>query len=192
MEELKELMIFCNPNKSRYLDLSRFEDRKYLYSYYSDRLSGNTSLPPIERVLREKIPKGVLVDVGAGPHSYSNVFSLAIDFGAKAYIGFDLGFKKLRVVDDFDPKGFLVPEDMLVGISKVNVNSANFSFNGIDWLTRDYGEAIVDELERATIDEGIIFGVGSEGVQLLINHRKSFRKLNLEGYYHDWFIYQKN
>src|SRR3989344_564927 len=154
MEELKELMIFCNPNKSRYLDLSRFEDRKYLYSYYSDRLSGNTSLPPIERVLREKIPKGV--------------------------------------VDDVDPKGFLVPEDMLVGISKVNVNSANFSFNGIDWLTRDYGEAIVDELERATIDEGIIFGVGSEGVQLLINHRKSFRKLNLEGYYHDWFIYQKN
>tara|TARA_Y100000034_G_C6823313_1_gene371032 strand:+ start:189 stop:755 length:567 start_codon:yes stop_codon:yes gene_type:complete len=153
------------------------EDSTYLTTYFSDRLGYNINHKDVAEVLSHSIPGTPLLDLGAGPRSYWNAERVAEVYNAEAYIGVDLGLTSYSNWKHNSMPSFLIPGDMLLNVAKVNTRSANFTFNGIDWCYGDYGEAIVDEVERAVKPKGVVFGVGSEAIVYNLSKRDSFEEV---------------
>tara|TARA_Y100000034_G_C6900437_1_gene416312 strand:- start:1295 stop:1924 length:630 start_codon:yes stop_codon:yes gene_type:complete len=179
MKELKKYLGYKNPNQEDYKKLSKHKDNRHLISPYSDRLPNFTKIPELNILLRERIPLSPLFDIGAGPMSYGNVLGIAEEYNAEAYMGIDIAFTETEKIgwEEEILKQFLISGDMLETISKINSNSANFSFNGIDFISGEYLEAIIKELKRTTKDGGIIFGRGSELVEWALYEEESFREI---------------
>ena len=200
MEEIKRFMGFDNPNQERYETLSRGQNKDHLYAACSDRLEKNFNVTSVKEELKKSIPRSTVVDLGAGPQSYGNVLYAARVLSARAYIGIDTALPADSPIREIDGiKEILVRDDMLLGLSRVNTESANITINGIDWMWGGkYVEAIANEIERTVKPGGIVFGIGSEGFsQKILPSRKCFERVELTSdkehiLSSDFFLFKKN
>lgn len=129
------------------------------------------------QLLQEKLSGRLLVDLGCGTNmaSWEKTAELAMGCKARAYLGVDRFFspeeelyKSLAPADATaeyaSTELILVCGDMLKFLAMLPDNSANFTINNIDAAiisSKHYLSAVTDELERATVPGGIVFGACS-------------------------------
>jgi len=188
IEKLKPYIGEENPNLPEYTWLD--SDLTFLTSEYSRRIPKNCSHEMIQTQLKRALKGSLLIDPGCGPGNYTSTFNVAVEQGVKTYIGVDLALDEESIDKVEDTEEILVRSDMLRFIAQINSGVANFVFNGIDFLRGNYLDYVVNEIERATKEGGLVFGVGSEPIVDELKNRESFYDLNAVRYssslWHRW------
>ena len=134
--------------------------------------------------LKDHLMNQALVDLGGGYGFMRHLIRLT---GAQMYVNVDRRqstqnqelnpLQSTKMVDPVDKESALnevnVYADMLDFVAHLKDGSANFVLNGIDiTIINDpaYHKALANELVRATKANGLIFGVGSDALEIL--HRQ--------------------
>jgi len=188
--ELKDLQNHKNPNNDNYQKLIVNLGNKNCVTSstpYADQWFDDMQLNPfIVDIFENKLKGRVLVDLGCGQHMQSAIgnaytLNLARKFQVKSYIGIDK-LIKLNDLEDFNSKNLdaiIVKADMLDFVSKLSDNSVNFTINGIDGVvildSDKYARAVAAEMVRATLSNGIIFGIRSEPTEFLRENSKEHK-----------------
>ncbi len=133
-----------------------------------------SSAEKVLQFLKSKLEGSILIDLAAG----GNMIYLSERLQVKTYIEVNLyrnkfpnpyidlsyqeSVKKLR--SHFSVKGVNVGADALDFASRIKSNSVNFIVNGFDSeivTFNEYHEALANEMIRATVNGGLIFGLNS-------------------------------
>jgi hypothetical protein len=146
------------------------------------------------RFLRQKLQGTTLVDLGCGDYLLSRGRTLAKEFGVSTYLGVDKAIKEGDIPNSVDGmKIFLKSEDMLVFVSKLPNNSANFMIHGIDRtiLQRtEYVDMLIQEISRAIKEDGVFFGGYSEPILDGLRRSDDFENMS-SGLGRDCFLFVK-
>ncbi len=169
---------------------------------YSDRISSAVHNPHLIALFQESLAGAPLLDMGAGPESWSNGARIAHEFAASRYVGVDPAFKE---DEHFAIEGYpihLLATGMLAFMSQVQSGIANYTFSGMNFLQGAYQDAVVEELVRTVKPGGLVFGVGSESIDWPLRELSSFENCSYlyeddfedsdEEYIpHDFFCFRK-
>lgn len=170
------------------LETSYSENWDHALSLFGERSEEERELIVGERkYFREHLEGMPLVDVGGG---FGRMFSLAVASGSSMYVNIDrwrfqseesgpnpmVPFSIQRIGDDARSiVRVSVCADMLDVLSRMKDDSASFVINGIDFImvkNEKYHEALAKEIYRATRPGGLIFGIESPVLDILLRQTK--------------------
>jgi hypothetical protein len=157
------------------------------YRVYKEAL-GERQLTELMPLFQEKLKDQVLIDLGGGHKS------LMLDFaersGVAEYINVDRympGLKDNTYLDVAETeqehtRAQAVQSDILYFASRLPDNSVNFTINGIDDMVignHKYQSALAQEMMRAALPGGLIFGTGSRSLYYLHHYEGAYERKRL-------------
>ncbi|MEK7633005.1 MAG: hypothetical protein AAB473_04420 [Patescibacteria group bacterium] len=164
------------------------ENWDHALSLFGDRSEEEKALVEKERgYFKEHLEGAPFVDVGGG---FGRMFSFAVASGSSMYVNIDrwrfqseesgpnpmVPFSIQRIGDDARSiVRVSVCADMLDVLSRMKDDSASFVINGIDFMmvkNEKYHEALAKEVYRATRPGGLIFGIESPVLDILLRQTK--------------------
>lgn len=182
----KELIVIQEQQSSLVtgLETPYSENWDHATSLFGERSEEEKALVVEERkYFREHLESAPLVDVGGG---FGRLFSFAVASGSSMYVNVD----RWRFHDEERGPNPITPSsvqrigddarsivrvsvcaDMLDTLSRMKSDSANFTINGIDFImvkNEKYHEALAKEIYRATKPGGLIFGIESPVLDILL------------------------
>ena len=163
---------FVNPNDAVYRQLvksgdgvERDDDNPFAPILIGDIESREADFAFLKNCLKNE----TLVDLGSGMGHFGQFAKESL--GVAHYFGVDK-FIKFRPQKIEDPVIHHVGDDMLLYCSRIPDNSVNFVINGIDNTiikNREYADYLLQEVLRATKQDGIIFGENTFNKTLVLN-----------------------
>jgi hypothetical protein len=169
---IRRFQSYDNPKKAEIARAKQGMDFRYLSTSFSMSLFHSKHFFNMD-LLSKKLAGRVLVDAGCGNCS-GRMEQLARELGAATYIGVDIN--RESETRHRGKMGILVKRgDMLEFISRLPAESANFLLCGIDFVRdKTYRSLMIEEMARAAMPGGIIFGRGSEPVENALRRSKVF------------------